>query len=236
MDDRTIAIEARGLCRSFGGRIVLRPIDLAIPAGQTVALTGANGAGKTTLLRILSGLNRPTAGKVFWFGQPAATNSPACRELGVVMHESQIYPHLTVHENLLFSARMHGVSEPRRQIHRWLESVGLERQRDCLAAKLSRGMRQRLALARALLHDPRVLLWDEPFSGLDRENAIWLRELLGKLRDAGKTVCFSTHDADFARNCADRALHLHGGRLQEHEMAMAEPIIASVGSSRARAA
>jgi heme exporter protein A len=219
MDNRLLAIEARGLCRSFGGRMILRQIDLAIPAGQTVALTGANGSGKTTLLRLLAGLSRPTAGKVFWFGQPAAANSPACRELGVVMHESQLYPHLTAQENLLFSARMHGIPEPMRQIERWLETVGLDGHRDCLAARLSRGMRQRLALARALLHDPRILLWDEPFSGLDRENAIWLRALLGKLREAGKTVCFSTHDADLAGNCADRALQLHGGRLRERGMA-----------------
>jgi len=217
--ERVIAIRTRGLCRAFGSRIVLRQIDLAIPAGQTVALTGANGAGKTTLLRCLAALSRPTAGEVRWFGQPAAANSPACRLLGVVMHESQIYPHLTVRENLLFSARMYDVPEPGKQVERWLENVGLERHRHCLAASLSRGMRQRLALARALAHDPQILLWDEPFSGLDHESAGWLKDLLEKLREAGKTVCFSTHDADLARNHADRILLLRAGRLQEQEFA-----------------
>jgi heme exporter protein A len=215
MADRTVAIEARGLCRAFGSRVVLRQIDLAIPAGQIVALTGANGAGKTTLLRCLAALNRPTAGEVFWFGQPARSNTPACRLLGVVMHESQIYSHLTVRENLLFSARMCDVSEPSKQIERWLKGVGLEQHRHRLAAGLSRGMRQRLALARALLHDPPILLWDEPFSGLDRESTQWLLDLLNTLRAEEKTVCFSTHDAELARERADRTLHLQAGRLRE---------------------
>jgi heme exporter protein A len=219
MIDRTIAIRTRGLCRAFGSRIVLRQIDLEIPPGQFVALTGANGAGKTTLLRCLAALSRPTAGEVSWFGQPAAANTPACRLLGVVMHESQIYPHLTVQENLLFSARMYDIAEPLRQIERWMKNVGLEQHRRCLALGLSRGMRQRLALARALIHDPRILLWDEPFSGLDHESSKWLCDLLGKLHAEGKTLCFSTHDADIARNHADRILELHGGRLREQSIA-----------------
>ncbi len=219
MDDRTMAIRTRELCRAFGNRIVLRQVELAIPAGQTVALTGANGAGKTTLLRCLAALNRPSSGEVFWFERPARANSPACRLLGVVMHESWIYPHLTVRENLLFSARMYGIPEPSKPIERWLRCVGLERHCHDFSACLSRGMRQRLALARALIHDPRILLWDEPFSGLDRESSAWLRELLGMLRGEGKTVCFSTHDADVAQNHADRVLRLHAGRLWEQDMA-----------------
>ena len=236
MIDRTIAIRTRGLCRAFGSRIVLRQIDLEISEGQTVALTGANGAGKTTLLRCMAALSRPTAGEVAWFGQPAKANTPACRLLGVVMHESQIHSHLTVQENLLFSARMHGVPEPSMRIERWVKSVGLEQHRHCMALGLSRGMRQRLALARALVHDPRILLWDEPFSGLDRESTSWLRDLLEKLRDAQKTLCFSTHDADMARNHADRILELHGGRLRERRIAAEESITTSAGRSIARAA
>jgi ABC-type multidrug transport system ATPase subunit len=219
MDDSMIAIRARGLCRAFGSRIVLRQIDLAIPAGQTVALTGTNGAGKTTLLRCLAALSRPTAGEVFWFGQSAAANTPACRLLGLVMHESQLYPHLTVQENLLFSARMYGISEPLEQTVRWLKGVGLDQSRHHLSASLSRGMRQRLALARALIHDPQILLWDEPFSGLDRDSTGWLLNLLRKLRDEGKTVCFSTHDADIADNHADRNLYIVSGRLREQKSA-----------------
>ena len=111
MNDRSRAIRTRSLCRSFGGRIVLRQIDLEIAAGQTVALT-AERCGKDHALACLAALSRPTAGEVFWFGQPAAANSPACRLLGVVMHESENYPHLSVHENLLFAARMHDVREP----------------------------------------------------------------------------------------------------------------------------
>lgn len=217
MIDRAIAIQTRGLCRAFGSRIILRQIDLAISAGQTVALTGANGAGKTTLLRCMAALSHPSAGDVFWFGRRAAANTPACRMIGVVMHESLIYQHLTVQENLLFSARMYDVPEPVKQIERWMINVGIERHHRNLASSLSRGMRQRLALARALVHDPQILLWDEPFSGIDKESSQWLMDLLEKLRGEGKTICFSTHDLDFARNHADRTLQLHAGRLREQE-------------------
>jgi heme exporter protein A len=217
MDDRSFALRTHALCRSFGSRIVLRQINLEIAAGQTVALTGVNGSGKTTLLRCLAGLSRPSAGKVFWFGQPAAANSAACRLLGVVMHESQNYPHLSVQENLFFSARMHDVPEPCQCIERWVDGFGLARHRHDLSANLSQGMRQRLALARALLHDPQILLWDEPFSGLDHQSTQWLQVLLRSLRDEGRTVCFSTHDADMARNHADRIVELHAGRLWEQE-------------------
>jgi len=217
MADRSLAIHTRSLCRSFGGRSVLREVNLEIAAGHTVALTGANGAGKTTLLRCLAALSRPTAGEVFWFGRPAAANSPACRLLGVVMHESQNYPHLSVHENLLFAARMYDVPQPLAHVERWLDSLGLASHRHNLSASLSRGMQQRLALARALIHDPPILLWDEPFSGLDPASAHWLQDLLVTLRKERKTVCFSTHDAGMARNHADRILQLHTGRLWEQE-------------------
>jgi ABC-type multidrug transport system ATPase subunit len=216
MDDRCPAIQTRTLCRSFGSRVVLRQIDLDIAAGETVALTGANGAGKTTLLRCLAALNRPTAGAVFWFGQPAALNSPACRLLGVVTHESQNYLHLTVDENLLFAARMHDVPQRRERVEQWAEYFGLTRHRQHQAATLSRGLQQRLALARTLIHNPRILLWDEPFSGLDAESAKWLQQLLMALRTQGKTICFSTHDDEIARHYADRILQLHAGRLCEH--------------------
>jgi heme exporter protein A len=232
MPHREIAIEARGVGYAYGDRLVLRGIELTLAAGETAALTGVNGAGKTTLLRCLAGLCRPTAGQVLWCGQQAVLRSAASRLLGVVMHESQLYPHLTAKENLLFAARLHDIARPRERIEGWLANAGLAAHGDCLASRLSRGMRQRLAVTRSLVHDPAILLWDEPFSGLDAASVAWGLNLLNRLRGEGKAICFSTHDATIAESHADRILRLAGGRLAD---ALASAATAT-GNCPARAA
>jgi heme exporter protein A len=210
-----IAISARRLKKTFGNRVVLGELDLDVAEGQSVALVGANGAGKTTLLRLLASLVRPSSGEVRWFGRPAGTDPAQRRLVGMVAHENLLYPDLTLWENLVFAARMCALARPNRTADRWLRDTGLEYHARRRPTQISRGMRQRLGLARALLHDPRIVLLDEPFGGLDREGTDWLTGLLLGLRSQGTTLCFAAHDENNVRRLADRVLHLESGRLQE---------------------
>ncbi len=212
--DVPIALEATDLTRRFGRRLVLCNLNLEVPGGRCVALGGANGSGKTTLLRCLAGALKPTAGQVRWFGQPAGT--AALRHLvGLAAHESFLYPHLSARENLRFAARMHALAGPSRHADAMVDQVGLARHADLPVAQLSKGLRQRAAVARALIHDPMLVLLDEPFAGLDAEGAAWLAGLLARLRERERAVCFSTHDLPSARRLADRVVSLEDGRLRE---------------------
>ena len=190
-------------------------MDLLVEEGQLIAITGRNGAGKTTLLRCLGGLTRPTSGEVRWLGQIAAASPSVKRLVGIQSHENCVYPHLTARENLLFAARMYDLGDPVSHASRWLSAVGLASHADRLAAKFSKGMRQRLALARALMYRPRIVLLDEPFAGLDTEAADWLVNLLNELRLGRSAVCLATHDRPWAETFADRVLRLECGRLVE---------------------
>jgi heme exporter protein A len=210
-----IAIQARGLTKEYGGRPVLRRLDLDVLAGQAVALTGANGAGKTTLLRCLATLTRPTAGEVRWFGQPATAHPALRRQVGMAAHEHRLYPHLSLRENLVFAARLCGVDKPQTRAEEWLERIGLTTSGHCLPAQASKGMRQRASVARALIHEPRILLLDEPFSGLDQASSRWLKGLLLDLRGAGRTICFASHDDRQTHVLADRVWELRSGELDE---------------------
>ena len=207
------AIRAGQLSKSFGGRIVLDAVDLEIARGQSVAVTGANGAGKTTLLGCLASVLRPDGGEVRWFGQLAGRDLAMHRWIGLLAHESGLYPHLTLRENLAFAARMSRAGHPRRRADRWLEATGLAPHADVLPARLSRGMRQRLDIARSLVHDPPLLLLDEPFTHLDAAGTEWLVGLLVELRTRGHTLCFVTHEREKLRLLATRVLELRGGKV-----------------------
>jgi len=209
------AIQARGLSKDIGNRRILHKIDLEVLAGESVGLTGINGAGKTTLLRCLASVIWPTEGEVRWFGHPAGGKPMTRRLIGMVGHESYLYPHLTLRENLIFAARMCGVNEPGARADRLLRRVALSSRADLLPTQVSRGMQQRVAVARALIHDPQVLLLDEPFSGLDASGRDWLIETLRDLRGDGRTVCFATHDKAIAQHLADKIVELRAGRLYQ---------------------
>jgi len=215
MREPSIAIQAKRLSKVLGGRLVLGQIELEVAAGESVALMGANGAGKTTLLGLLASVLRPTTGEVRWFGRPATADAAARRRIAMVAHESRLYPHLTLRENLVFAARMCGVGRPARRADQWLQDIGLQLHGDRLPARLSRGMRQRVAVARALVHDPSIVLLDEPFCGLDAEGSDWLVRLLSELRNRRRTLCFAVHDEEKAQRLADRVLRLQSGRLEE---------------------
>jgi heme ABC exporter ATP-binding subunit CcmA len=233
MSKSEISIETRRLTKAFGARTVLDRIDLEVAEGQSVALTGANGAGKTTLLRCLASLVRPTGGDVRWFGEPAGKDPASRRMIGMVAHESHLYPDLTALDNLLFAARMCGVRRPRQEAERWLREVGLDAHAHRLPSRMSKGMRQRLAVARALVHDPQILLLDEPFSGLDAAGAEWLLELLRDLGRRGRTICFATHDRRMVCRLADTVLELQAGRLQRQTPGAGSPPFEEVNSARA---
>jgi len=205
------AVEAARLSKTLGRRTVLRDLSLSLAEGETVALTGSNGAGKTTLLRCLAGVLRPTRGEVRWFGKSPRLN-PALRcNVGLLDHESLLYPHLTIRENLAFAARMHGLAAA--VADRWLEKIALPHASDFFPPQVSRGMRQRVALARALIHEPKIVLLDEPFTGLDRQASGWLADLLLQLRKSGRSICCASHDLQITRRLTDRVVQLEEGRL-----------------------
>ncbi len=203
------AIAARGLCKSFGATPVLRGVDLAIPPGRALMIIGQNGAGKSTLLGLLAGLGAPTGGDSNLFGVSSRKLEPAARRrLGILTHQSYLYPNLTARENLDFFCALYRVARPAAEIDRWLERVGLAGFANERVRAFSRGMEQRLALARAMIHRPDALLMDEPFAALDPDGAELAAALLREALARGCAVALTAHRAfelDAAR-CAARVL------------------------------
>ncbi len=187
-------LRARGLQRSFGRVRVLRDVDVTLHPGEALAVAGPNGAGKTTLLRVLAGLMRPTAGEIRVLGhQLTRGGGETRRALGLVSHQSLLYDDLTLLENLVFAARLYGLPHPREAALAALESAGLSGRAAESPRRLSRGLAQRAAIARALLHGPRVLLLDEPFTALDAAAAERLREELHRRLTGGLGLVVVTH-------------------------------------------
>jgi len=205
-------IAARGVWKFFGDFAALRDIDLEIAAGSTLALLGPNGAGKTTLLRMLGALSAPSRGTIT-AGHTSLRETAGRRQIGILGHGISIYDDLTGEENLAFFARLYGIADAARRIDRWLETTGLARVRRSLAREYSRGMRQRLAIARAFLHDPGILLLDEPFTALDDRAAALLAGLIDQAHAAGRTVVISTHQLREAVGLATDIAVLDRGRL-----------------------
>lgn len=207
-------IEIRGLSKHYGPIAAVDGIDLDIRRGESVLLLGPNGAGKSTLLRMLSGLTRPTAGTLrVYGGSPAGSAGSAVRRrLGLLSHQTFLYDHLTAAENLEFFARLYGVEQPQRVAHAALREVDLEDRASELVQGFSRGMQQRLAIARSILHRPELLLLDEPYTGLDRDAARRLSDSLQSLRSEGRTCVMTTHDFSSGLPVADRIVVLATGR------------------------
>jgi heme ABC exporter ATP-binding subunit CcmA len=207
-----VGIEAVGVTKTLGTRTVLRGVDLAIAAGESVVLRGDNGSGKTTLLRCLAGLYRLDAGQIRWFERSPAEIA-AHHLIGMVAHESHLHPHLSLRENLILAGRLQDVSGPIHRARLWLEAAGLAGHADRLPREVSEGMRRRASLARALLHEPPILLLDEPFSGLDQAGVTWFYDVLLERQRRGLTTCLVTHDVYAIRPLADRIVELRSGRL-----------------------
>jgi heme exporter protein A len=198
-------IEARRLVKAFGLKPVLRGVDFRVEQGEFVALLGPNGAGKTTMLRILASLSRPTAGEVRIGGMRLPDQaSEVRRQLGVVSHQPLLYGDLTAEENLRFYGRMYGLRDLRRRVQEVLELVGLAARRRDLVRQFSRGMQQRLAIGRAILHQPSVMLLDEPHTGLDQDASAMLDGLLRQVAAKGRTVVMTSHDLVRSADLATR--------------------------------
>jgi heme exporter protein A len=207
--DQPPAIELRGLYRHFGERTVLRDLSLLVPAGSTLAVLGRNGAGKSTLLRILATLLRPHAGEVLVFGEALPRRGFAVRgRLGLLAHDPLLYRDLSGRENLSYHARLHGVRPDR--VEEVLDAVGMRERADEPVRLLSRGLVQRIAVCRTVLHRPSLLLLDEPLANLDPAATELVGPLIG--RDAGVTRVLTSHDPQAALSEADVVLGLEDGR------------------------
>ena len=209
---RPTVIGFENIDKRYGGLYALRRVSLEIAPGECVAFAGRNGSGKTTLLRIAAQLVRPSAGKLTFSPEPKETERTG-RSTGFVAHATMVYDELTAKENLLLFARLLELPEPAARAESLLRDVGLYERRDSLVRTFSRGMRQRMAIARALLHEPSVLILDEPATGLDPEGVTWLATTLRRLRDAGCTILMSLHGESQISALATRAVRLDAGSV-----------------------
>ena len=209
----TLILEARGVVCHFGATTALNQVDLASEGGTITALLGGNGAGKSTLLRVLTGERPPDSGSVTLDGAPVSGRDREWRaRIGLVSHRTGLYRNLTVLENLRFFARVHGLDEGRDRILEAAGRVGVAQLAEALVGSLSRGQRQRVALVRTLLHEPEVLLLDEPFTGLDPAGGRAVSEILEQTRERGRIVVLVTHDVPRGLAMSDRTVVLQRGR------------------------
>ena len=216
-----------GVSRHYGRQRALSRVSFAAGAGEIIGLLGPNGAGKSTLLGVLSTLIAPSRGKVLYGGRPARELGAALRRrLGYLSHDLQLYPELTAAENLEFFARLYGATRPAERVAAALAQARLADRAGDRTGGFSRGMRQRLALERALLHEPRLILLDEPFTGLDERSVGDFVARLRGLRAAGRIVLLATHDLDVVDGLLDRAVVLRAGRMV--------PVAAEGGALRQR--
>jgi heme exporter protein A len=207
-------IQVRKLVKRFGLKTVLRGLDFEVQEGEFVALLGPNGAGKTTFLRILASLSRPALGEVRIAGHRLPGQASEVRRiLGVVSHQPLLYGDLTAEENLEFYGRMYGVPGLDRRVNEVLDLVGLTNRRRDLVRTFSRGMQQRLAIGRAVLHDPEVMLFDEPHTGLDQDACAMLDSVLREVAARGRTVVMTSHDLVRAADLASRFDVLSRGQI-----------------------
>jgi heme exporter protein A len=207
-------LAVRDISHHFGRQRALMHVSLECGAGEIVGLLGPNGAGKSTLMALLSTLTTPSSGEILYGGRTAREAGPALRgRLGLLGHDVFLYPQLTARENLAFFAQLYDVPDVRGAVERALNQALLTNRADDAVSGFSRGMRQRLALERALIHGPRLLLLDEPFTGLDDASGMVLTDRLAQLKAAGHLVVMATHDLDLAEGLLDRVIVLRDGRI-----------------------
>ena len=204
--------------RYYGRRRALSHVSFGLQPGELVGLLGPNGAGKSTLLGVLAALIRPSSGRVIYGNYSGSRSTSALREsIGFLSHDLQLYAELTARENLEFFAGLYGLDNPPERATSALSRAGLGRRENDVVDSYSRGMRQKLALERTLLHDPRLILLDEPFTGLDEMATVALTDRLLDLKKSGCMVLVATHDLDIAEGFVDRSVMLRNGKMVELE-------------------
>ncbi len=203
-----------GIEKRYGMRLALRGVSLEISAGECVALVGHNGSGKTTLLKIAAQLSRPSRGTLAYYERDSALSADRIKSrIGMVGHHTLVYDELTAEENLVFFAKLFSLADPVARARQALEPVGLANRAGDMVRTFSRGMRQRMGIARALLANPGLLLLDEPAAGLDPEGQQWLGETLERLHASGCTIVMSTHGRNETQASVTRAIRLQGGKI-----------------------
>lgn len=206
----------RNVCKEVGHRMLLSDVDFSLEPGEMVGLQGLNGSGKTTLLRVIAGLSRPTQGTIEVLGKPLTASSR--KAIGVVFQETMLYGDLTVRENLLYYSKLYRVDDPLKQVDMWLQKVHLLSDADEITKTLSKGMRQRVSIARALLPKPQILLLDEPFDGLDARHTLLAESWFESLVKDGTGAIFVSHDEKQVMNLATRRVAINGGYLFQGEL------------------
>jgi heme exporter protein A len=210
-------LHADGLVRAFGGRRVVDCVSFTLRAGECLALFGPNGAGKTTLLRMIAGLLAPGQGSVLVNGTPVKEGAAARAQVGLVSHASMLYGALTAHENVALAARLYGLPDPGAAATRALAAMRVADRADAPARTLSRGLQQRVSIARAIVHAPRLLLCDEPYTGLDDAGSAALTAALAERREHGSALLLVTHNLAEGLALATQAAIMRRGRFVRHE-------------------
>ena len=217
------AVGVESVWKFYGDYPALRNVSLSAAPGACLALIGRNGAGKTTLLRTIAGFSRPGKGKIAIFGN-SPRDTATRRLMGFIGHGISVYDELSALENLMLFGKLYGLADPKKTALEWLERTGLDRVKDGLVREFSRGMRQRLAVARAFLHSPKVLLLDEPFTALDDRAIAVLQRLLHEALSEGKTIVMSTHQLREALELATHVALLNRGQVAFHGPRTAEMV------------
>ena len=217
------AVAVESVWKFYGDFPALRNVSLSAAPGACLALIGRNGAGKTTLLRTIAGFSRPGKGKIAIFGN-SPRDTATRRLMGFIGHGISVYDELSALENLMLFGKLYGLADPKKTALEWLERTGLDRVKDGLVREFSRGMRQRLAVARAFLHSPKVLLLDEPFTALDDRAIAVLQRLLHEALSEGKTIVMSTHQLREALELATHVALLNRGQVAFHGPRTAEMV------------
>ena len=207
-------IQAEGLKKSFGNFDALRGIDLRVKRGEFMTLFGPNGAGKTTLIKLLATLTSPTSGTLSVYGYDVRKDVNNIRSvIGVISHDPYLYDNLSAFENIKFFGTLYGLDDVDNRARSVIKQVGLEKRMNDLVRTFSRGMKQRLTVARAIVHEPKILLLDEPYTGLDQHGAQIFGEMLSDLKSQRRTILMTTHNIDEGLDLSDRIGNLAKGKI-----------------------
>ena len=206
-------VDVAGVTRTFGRRRAVDGVDLTLHAGDCIALFGPNGAGKTTLLRVIAGLLNPTTGTVSLDGHSVRADASARAQIGLISHQSMLYRALTSRENVEFAAKLYGVSNPAEAALRALERMRIADRADTPVRALSRGLQQRVSIARAIVHEPRLILLDEPYTGLDASGGAALTDMLRLVRASGAALVVVTHNVEEGLDVASHAAVMLRGKI-----------------------